>query len=422
MKPIGVIAGAVAGACIAVLGAGCGTGPAVQPAAPRLLRGAVTAEPVVSAVPYAAADLRFGLALLHEWCAQDPTANIVLSPASLASGLGMAYLGARGATAQAMATALGLPPASAGLREAGLRARALALRGLDGPGVTVAASNQVWADPRLLPLRGYLDAVATGYDAGVGRAPLLTQPAKAAAQINAAVSAATDGHIRQLLTPGQVGNADFVLTDAEYLSARWANPFQRAEISAGGFLTAAGQQATARYLNGAGYAAATAAGWTAVALPYEGGRLAMTALLPPAGASQAGCPALTASAVASLEQSLARQPADVSVSLPEVSLRSSEVMNGLLAGLGMGVAFTPAANFTGLSPAAGYLGTVVHAATLRVDAAGTVASAATGVTVLPGAEPVLRTVAFNRPYLLLISAAGTGEPLFLARVADPDLP
>jgi hypothetical protein len=31
-------------------------------------------------------------------------------------------------------------------------------------------------------------------------------------------------------------------------------------------------------------------------------------------------------------------------------------------------------------------------------------------------------VVFNRPYLLLVSATGTGEPLFLARVANPDEP
>jgi serpin B len=422
MKLIAVIATGAAAACVAALGAGCGTRPAIQPAGPQLLRGVTLAEPAGSPVPYATADLRFGLSLLHGWCAQDPAANLVLSPSSLASGLGMAYLGARGATAQAMAAALDLPPASAGAQLAGLRARALALRGLDGPGVTVSESDQVWADPRLLPRRGYLNAVATGYVAGVGRVPLLTDPARAAAQVNAAVAADTDGHITRLLTPGQLGHAVFVLTDALYLKARWASPFRPGDISAAGFVTASGQRVTARYLTGAGFASATAAGWTAVALPYQGGRLAMTALLPPAGTSQPGCPELTAGVAATLERSLARQPGDVSVALPEVDLRTSQVMNGLLTRLGMGLAFSPEADFSGLSPAAGYLGTVAHAVTLRVDAAGTVASAATGVAVLPGAVPPLRTVAFTRPYLLLISATATGEPLFLARVADPDLP
>jgi hypothetical protein len=31
----------------------------------------------------------------------------------------------------------------------------------------------------------------------------------------------------------------------------------------------------------------------------------------------------------------------------------------------------------------------------------------------------LGRIVFDRPYLLLVTATGTGEPLFLARVADP---
>ena len=32
------------------------------------------------------------------------------------------------------------------------------------------------------------------------------------------------------------------------------------------------------------------------------------------------------------------------------------------------------------------------------------------------------SVAFNRPYLMLITDTATGKPLFLARVADPAAP
>jgi hypothetical protein len=47
----------------------------------------------------------------------------------------------------------------------------------------------------------------------------------------------------------------------------------------------------------------------------------------------------------------------------------------------------------------------------------------TGVGVGVGAAPpARRIVVFDRPYLLLITGTATGEPLFLARVANPDLP
>ena len=95
-------------------------------------------------------------------------------------------------------------------------------------------------------------------------------------------------------------------------------------------------------------------------------------------------------------------------------------MKGLLTQLGMGVAFTPAADFTGLSPQACCIGLVEQAATLRVGEQGTVASAATAVGLEPtaaraGPPPVM----FDRPYLMVVTAPATGEPLIMARVADP---
>jgi serine protease inhibitor len=417
------VAALAATAPIAVVTACGGAAPggtgAAQASGPAIVRGVAAVEPAVSAAPLAAADLGFGLRLLDAACAQQPGANIVLSPASLASGLGMAYLGARGATAAAMAGTLDLP-AGTGSLAADLQARARALRGLDGPGVTVYDSDEVWANPSLRPLTSYLDAVATGYDAGVGRVPLLTDPAQAAADIDAAVAAGTGGHIAHLLTASDLQDVIFVLTDAMYLSARWAAPFQSAQNSAGPFRTAAGSVVSANYLNGSGFAASTAGGWTAVSLPYRGDRLAMTALLPPAGAS--GCHGLTTGLVRSLTESLAKAPGGARVALPKVDLSTSVQLNGLLSELGMRVAFTPRADFLGMSPQAGQLGEVVHAATLRVNDGGTVASAATAVTVLPLALEVGPTVSFDRPYLMLISDTSTGEPLFLARVANPDLP
>jgi serine protease inhibitor len=49
-----------------------------------------------------------------------------------------------------------------------------------------------------------------------------------------------------------------------------------------------------------------------------------------------------------------------------------------------------------------------------------VASAATAVGVRATAGHVLPPpVVFNRPYLLVVTDRGTGEALFMARVADP---
>jgi serine protease inhibitor len=419
--------GIAAGLVLAVALAGCGaTSPQPRPV---MAHGVALREPLVSPRPYGAADTAFGLDALGAWCRADPQANLVLSPSSLASGLGMAYLGARGATAQAMDGVLHLPAASGQALEAGLQARSAALRGLDGPGVTVDASDQVWTDPSLTTLRGYLNAVATGYDAGVAQVPLLHSPDQAAQQIDRAIATATRGLIPELLAPGSLQDIGWMLTDALYLKAAWATPFQASQTGPGPFTTAAGRQVSARFMNGGPYAWASASGWTAVWLPYSGGRLAMMALLPPAG--HGGCALPTAAQLGSLTTRLAAGGTHPGsgrlltrdISLPKVNLQDKVSLNALLTGLGMGVAFTSDADFAGLSPRACCIGVVEHAATLQVGEKGTVASAATAVGIAASAARAgPPPVVFDRPYLMVVTDRTTGEPLFMARVTDPTQP
>ncbi len=142
-------------------------------------------------------------------------------------------------------------------------------------------------------------------------------------------------------------------------------------------------------MTGLQFRAVQAGGWTAVWLPYSGGKLAMVALLPPAGAALCTMPAATA-----LRAMTSRLGADGpalsrTAALPKVSLGTQVSMKPLLAALGMGVAFTPAADFTGLSMQACCIGLVEQAATLGVGEKGTVASAATAVGMEPTAARAL---------------------------------
>jgi serpin B len=374
--------------------------------------------PAASPRPYGTADTAFGLSVLSAWCQADPRRSFVFSPASLATGLGMAYLGARGSTAAAMARVLHLPAAG---RQAlaGLAARSAALRGLDRPGVTVAESDQVWADPHLVTRRSYLNAVATGYAAGVARVPLLSQPDRAVSEIDRAVAAATRGQIPRLLQPGSLADIGWVLTDALYLHAAWQTPFDPSQTTPEPFSTAAGQVVTAKFLQGGRFRFVRAGGWTAVRLPYRGGQLAMLALLP--SPRTRGCPALSPQALGSMSDRLAAGGTGTSaISMPKVSLSSQADMTALLRRLGLGVAFSGSADFTGLSPQAAAIGLVQHSATLKVAEKGTVAAAATAVGIEPGAARVPPPeISFSRPYLLIVTDPATGEPLFVARVANP---
>jgi serine protease inhibitor len=419
--------GALAAACVAAGVAGCGSTPAATPAVDvAVVRGVAAAEPAADPRPLAAADTGFGLDVMRAWCAQNPGQNLVFSPSTLASALGMAYLGARGATASAMARVLDLPGGtSGGSLEAELQARMAALGSLDGPGVTLAASDQLWADPTLTTLRSYLNAVATGYHAGVAQAPFSTDPAKAAAEINQAISAATDGHISQLVNAGMLDNIGWVLTSALYLNAKWATPFDPGKTEPGPFTPAGAKPVTVKFMNGDALPYTTSGGWQAVSLPYQGGKLTMTALLPPP--VSASCALPSQASLTSIARSFDGPRAGLAdVSLPKVSLDTSGGVGDMkpaLEQLGMGVAFNQQdADFTGLSPQACCIGFVQQAATLQVGEKGTVGAAAAAVGMVAASAmvaPPTVTITFNRPYLLLITAKATGEPLFLAKVDNP---
>jgi serpin B len=416
--------GLLAAACVTAAVAGCGSAPAAKTALDvAMAHGVAAAEPAVSPQPLAAADTGFGLDVMRAWCAENPGQNLVFSPSTLASALGMAYLGARGSTAAAMARVLDLPATSRAALEAELQARTAALGSLDGPGVTLAASDQVWADPSVKTLGSYLNAVATGYHAGVAQAPFSTDPAKAADEINQAISAATRGHISQLVNAGMLDDIGWVLTSALYLDAKWDTPFDPSKTAPGPFTPAGAKPVTAKFMNGDDIAYAADAGWQAVSLPYQGGKLTMTALLPPAGSGSCALP--SQASLATIAATLDGPRSGLAdLSLPKVNLDTSGDtgdMKPALEQLGMGVAFGQNADFAALSPQACCIGFVQQAATLQVGEKGTVgsAAAAVGMVAASAMAPQPVTVTFNRPYLMLITAKATGEPLFLARVDNP---
>ena len=392
--------------------------------APVITRGVAAIEPAADPRPLAAADTAFGLDVLRAWCAQYPDKNLVFSPSTLASALGMAYLGARGTTAQDMAQVLHLPATSGDELAAELQARSASLGRLDSPGVTLAASNQVWADPALPPLRGYLNAVATGYGAGLAQAPFATDPQRAADEINNAIADATRGHISKLVTPDMIANMGWVLTSALYMNAAWATPFDPHQTNADSFTLAGGHQVTAKFMSGNGFRFAAAGGWQAVSLPYKGGKLTMTALLPPSGSGTCALPSQAAlrTMTATLNGPGGRLDTAL-VALPRVSLDTQGSvgdMEPVLKKLGMSLAFSGAANFTALSLKACCIGFVQQAATLQVGEKGTVAAAAAAVGILPSSAMIaVHSIRFDRPYLMLVTDTATGEPLFLAKVADP---
>jgi serpin B len=397
------------------------TGGGIQLARADLPRASTAPADAVSA---GAALNAFGLDLYR--AVADGKTNAVLSPASIALALGMARAGAVGATATEMDAVMHDLASEAhatwlNALEAALSERSGTFKDASGQDLPVALriANAPFAQQGMPLQQAYLDSLASRYGAGLRLVDYRNETERARSLINTWVADQTEDRIPELLAAGVLTPATrLALVNAIYLKAPWATAFPAEATESGLFSRADGStvqvplMATTAALR---YAAGT--GWRAVEIPYVGGSLAMTIIVPEdlAGFEETLSPAGLAGITDSLEE------AQVSLTLPRFGIETRAELADVLAALGMPSAFDDRADFSGITTAERLeISDVVHQANIDVDEKGTEAAAATAVvmraTAAP-AEPV--TMRVDRPFLFAVRDVPTGAILFLGRVGDP---
>jgi len=161
----------------------------------------------------------------------------------------------------------------------------------------------------------------------------------------------------------------------------------------------------------------------ALELPYVSGTLSMVVLLPK-----------KVDGLAEFEQSLTAQNLtkwlpqlqqhEVVVTLPKFKITAQFMLKEILSKMGMPLAFSTAADFSGMSKEEGlYLSVVIHKAYVKVNEKGTEAAAATAVTAVfvskrppPPPPAVFRA---DHPFVFLIQDTSSGSILFLGRLIQP---
>jgi serine protease inhibitor len=211
-------------------------------------------------------------------------------------------------------------------------------------------------------------------------------------RINAWSNEKTRGMIPRILE--QLGTDEvFVLTDAEYLDAKWSNPFDftsQAPFEGAGEVTMMHTDGTFEYAA------------DAVRLPYAGSDLRFVATMGSAPASWS------------------RGFGDVA--LPRFSTTSSLELAEPLIELGLGPAFRDGTDLDELivGPGAKSLQRILQRARVDVDEEGTRAAAVTAVTARAVAyrAPDFH-LTFDRPFTWAVEHAPTGTQLFVGRVLHP---
>jgi serpin B len=349
----------------------------------------------------------FGLDLLTAPTLADKP-NLVVSPMSVSLALQMILAGAGGETAAQMTKVLRLPD--------GVRPQLPEFGQTD-----LKVSNTVWTQQGLALKPDYRDTLRTRFGTSLRETDFEDDPTDARRQINQTVADQTAGKITDLFPPEAIdSDTRLVLTNALYLKAAWAQEFPRDKTTDAPFTRGDGSTVTVPMMHNdlseevdLGYAEGP--GYQVVTLPYKGGELAFTVIVP------ADLDAVRAKGIAAILDEV--RPAQVALAMPRFTTRSAMNLVETLEAAGMAAAFSDtSADFSGITDEANlYISSVQHKTFVQVDEEGTEAAAATGVEAKATSAVQPHTVTVDRPFLFVITDTATGAPLFLGRIDDPSV-
>jgi serpin B len=359
---------------------------------------------------------------------KEADGNLFYSPYSISQALAMTYAGARSETEEQMSDTLHfslsqerLHPAFNGL-DIELSKRGDGAQGKDEEGFRLNIVNAIWGQKDYEFLSEFLDVLAENYGTGLRILDFFNAPEESRTTINNWVSEQTDGRIEDLIPEGAIDALTrLVLTNAIYFNAAWQVPFNEEATADGPFYLLNGKVVTVPMMTqteSLGFAEGD--GYRVVELPYDSGELSMVILFPNDGRFEAFESAMDYRMIQDIISDISYQ--QVNLTVPKFEFESEFSLKKALADMGMPVAFTADADFSGMTGNRDLaIDDVLHTAFVSVDEAGTEAAAATTVmmslTAVP-APPVVVTI--DRPFVFLIRDIQTGAILFAGRVVNPE--
>ena len=352
--------------------------------------------------------------------------NLFYSPYSISVALAMTFAGARAETERQMAETLHYRLSQEELHPA-LNALDLemASREKDGDGFQLNIANAIWGQAGYRFAVDFLDVLALNYGAGMRTVNFAEAPEESRMVINDWIAERTEDRIKDLIPEDGINELTrLVLTNAIYFKTAWDRPFPKETT----------RNRTFHLLNGAAvqtpmmtqttlFGYAQGKGYKAVDIPYKGGEMSMTVLIPDEVEFSIFEATLDTHSVSSILKNI--RPEILDLTMPLFQFESQVSLKDALKAMGMPNAFSAsAADFSGVDgrrctedPACLRITDVFHKGFVSVDEEGTEASAASGVLMGPTSLPP--QVVIDRPFIFLIRDIETGAIIFVGRVVDP---
>lgn len=349
--------------------------------------------------------------------------NLFFSPYSISSALAMTYGGAKKSTEEQMTKALHFPYDHKAVHDGFSQINKTLGLINDKGDVSLSVANSIFPAKNYKFLESYITLLKDKYNVSVTPQDFAKAAEDSRININTWVEEQTNKKISDLIGKGVLDElTKMVLVNAVYFKGNWKTQFSEDQTKETDFYNGAKSTKVQMMSTKAKFKYAEDNLAQIIELPYKGEDLSMMIILPKEKDS-----------ILSVENSLNHEIMDVwakAMLLKEVTLFlpkfkiewGTEAIDGPLKELGIVDAFTPKADFSGMSGEKDlFIKTVLHKAFIEVNEEGSEAAAATAVVMarasMNGPKPIFFRA--DHPFIFMIKDKTTETILFMGRVTEP---
>jgi len=349
--------------------------------------------------------------------------NMIFSPFSLGTALGMLLIGAKGKTEKQMLDSLFQVEATETISQNYKAMTEPLIDLMKLKSVTINSVNRIYTDNKFELAPDYLAKTKKYYHAQPRNVDFATKPEEARTEINKAVANLTKNMIKELMAAGSVTSATkLVLVNAIYFKGDWKYKFSEKRTKEMDFTKEDKSKVKVPMMyqtEDYRYAKLKDIGAVALQMPYEGDLADMIFILPDEGKDLATIEKKIFEM--DLTEMFSKPARKCNVWLPKFQMAVSLNLNEPLTKMGVSSMFGDSADFSGISKAKGLkVSQVVQKCVIRVDEEGSEAAAATGVSMMmrSAPRPPFKFKA-DRPFIYLLAGRSSGMILFSGRLMDP---
>ncbi len=343
--------------------------------------------------------------------------NTLISPLSVSIALGMTANGANGETQAAFKQVLGFGNLNYEEVNSYYKKLLEELPALD-PKTTLDIANSIWYRQGFSVLPGFLNVNRDYFSATVEELDFSSPDATE--RINGWVDQKTHGKIDKIIEEIP-GDMVMYLINAIYFKGDWEQKFDKSKTRKVAFHRPSGTPLQTDFMNVEHrFRVLRNNEVSGVELPYGNDKYSMVMLLPAAGATVADLiELLNQDGVWNTWESQF-SPVLTNLWVPKFKFSYENKLNDELIDLGLGIAFSGTADFTGINPDGRLqISEVKHKSFIEVHEEGTEAAAVTSVGIELTSMPQIHQLTLDRPFLFLIREKGNGLILFAGQLNDP---